>query len=117
MAVATGIGNRDLTILRSKAVDKPMVRPRPLNVDLLRRRIDQGSGADKVAYSDPASAPLGTDDEAAGNPPDREQIEMAAAELAQPPTTRWRADRLATLLYLGAVATVGATIVAIVAFA
>ena len=34
----------------------------------LRDRIDRGGAGDKVAFSDPAAAPLGTDDEAAGTP-------------------------------------------------
>ena len=34
--------------------------------DQLRHDIDQGRTGDKVAWPDPASAPLGTDEEAAG---------------------------------------------------
>lgn len=37
--------------------------------DHLRRRIDHGELGDKVNFPDPAAAPLGTDDEAAGHPP------------------------------------------------
>ncbi|MGE8943779.1 hypothetical protein ACO2I3_17885 [Leptospira interrogans] len=36
------------------------------NVDQLRHDIDTGRTSDKVAAFDPAAAPLGTDDEAAG---------------------------------------------------
>ncbi|WP_018389583.1 hypothetical protein [Ancylobacter sp. FA202] len=36
--------------------------------DRLRRAIDEGRTGDKVPFSDPAAAPLGTDDEAAGHP-------------------------------------------------
>jgi hypothetical protein len=38
----------------------------PGNPDVLRALIDRGLTYDKVAASDPAAAPLGTDDEAAG---------------------------------------------------
>ena len=34
----------------------------------LRNKIDHGGAGDKVAFPDPAAAPLGTDDEAAGLP-------------------------------------------------
>lgn len=44
--------------------------------DQIRHAIDSGRGGDKVAFPDPAAAPLGTDDEAAGTPP-------SAAERAQ----------------------------------
>ena len=37
-------------------------------IERLRADIDSGRTADKVAASDPASAPLGADDEAAGKP-------------------------------------------------
>jgi hypothetical protein len=41
--------------------------------DQLRRDIDRGRSGDKIDWPDPASAPLGTDEEAAGTPltPDR----------------------------------------------
>jgi hypothetical protein len=38
----------------------------PGNPDILRALIDRGLTYDKVAMLDPAAAPLGTDDEAAG---------------------------------------------------
>lgn len=41
----------------------------PSNVSQLRRDIDKGKTGDKVAGTDPAAAPLGTDDEAAGTSP------------------------------------------------
>lgn len=43
----------------------------------LRADLDAGEGRDKVAYPDPAAAPLGTDDEAAGTPVSPEQVRMA----------------------------------------
>ena len=38
------------------------------NIDQFRAKIDKGETHDKVAVSDPAAAPLGTDEEAAGTP-------------------------------------------------
>jgi hypothetical protein len=49
---------------------------KPPNADQLRAAIDSGKTGDKVAFPDPAAAPLGTDAEAAGAPP-------AGAELHQ----------------------------------
>jgi len=45
----------------------------------LRIAIDQGYGGDKTDAGDPAAAPLGTDDEAGGNPNTRAQVLSAAA--------------------------------------
>ncbi|HEY8579594.1 MAG TPA: hypothetical protein VIL72_06885, partial [Beijerinckiaceae bacterium] len=42
--------------------------------DRLRHDIDRGRASDKVDFPDPAAAPLGTDDEAAGRPASRERI-------------------------------------------
>ncbi|MBS9478892.1 hypothetical protein [Ancylobacter radicis] len=51
--------------------------------DRLREDIDRGRTGDKVPFSDPAAAPLGTDDEAAGTPPTAERIELAQATAAR----------------------------------
>jgi hypothetical protein len=40
----------------------------PMHTEKLRTAIDRGAGHDKVSIADPAAAPLGTDDEAAGTP-------------------------------------------------
>ncbi|WP_299506236.1 hypothetical protein [Cypionkella sp.] len=48
--------------------------------DALRHQLDHGAGSDKVSASDPAAAPLGTDDEAGGHPPTKEQLRMASAQ-------------------------------------
>jgi hypothetical protein len=47
------------------------------NSSSLREDLDAGRGRDKVPYPDPAAAPLGTDDEAAGTPVTEEQLRMA----------------------------------------
>jgi len=45
--------------------------------DQLRRDIDRGRTGDKVAWPDPASAPLGTDEEAAGTRLAPQDVEAA----------------------------------------
>jgi hypothetical protein len=47
------------------------------NPELLRCMIDAGKTFDKVRFSDPAAAPLGTDDEAGGFPPSAAQVSEA----------------------------------------
>jgi len=49
----------------------------PKTPSRLRRDIDAGEGRDKIAYPDPAAAPLGTDDEAAGTPVSERQAQLA----------------------------------------
>ena len=39
-----------------------------------RIRTDHGENRDKIAYPDPAAAPLGTDDEAGGHPAPRAEL-------------------------------------------
>lgn len=45
--------------------------------DSLRAAIDAGKTGDKIAFPDPAAAPLGADDEAAGHPPAPQAVRMA----------------------------------------
>ena len=62
--------------------------------DQLRDEIDSGRAHDKVAHPDPAAAPLGTDAEAAGVPPDAGQVEMARRhETTRPVAEPAAADR------------------------
>lgn len=57
-------------------------------VDQLRNDIDSGRTRDKVQVSDPAAAPLGADDEAAGVPASSERVLRARQqELAAGSTT------------------------------
>ncbi|HYD99905.1 MAG TPA: hypothetical protein VEH84_11015 [Alphaproteobacteria bacterium] len=46
----------------------------------LRDAIDRGLTGDKVDAFDPATSPLGTDDEAAGRPDDAEELRRAMRE-------------------------------------
>ncbi|MBV1694519.1 MAG: hypothetical protein KGP27_08680 [Hyphomicrobiales bacterium] len=52
--------------------------------DRLRHDIDKGRTSDKVGAVDPAAAPLGTDDEAAGTPPSAAAIETARRHETKP---------------------------------
>lgn len=55
------------------------------SVDRLRVALDSGKGGDKVRFPDPAAAPLGSDDEAAGTPAGPDRVALAAAtELSGP---------------------------------
>lgn len=50
----------------------------------LRHAIDEGEASDKVAVTDPAAVPLGTDSEAGGHTPTSEEVEMAIKEETKP---------------------------------
>lgn len=54
-------------------------RTRPPTVERLRADIDEGKTGEKVRYPDPAAAPLGSDDEAAGTPSSGEQRRRSGA--------------------------------------
>jgi hypothetical protein len=54
-------------------------------ISQLRDDIDAGRTGDKVDWPDPAAAPLGTDEEAAGTPPDPWAVEIARTrEVSRP---------------------------------
>jgi hypothetical protein len=56
----------------------------PATADRLRAEISRGNTVEKVDWSDPAMAPLGTDDEAAGTPHPQRGVKMAYhAEIAR----------------------------------
>ena len=66
----------------------------PPTTSQLRHHIDTGRTGEKVAASDPAAAPLGTDDEAAGTPPSAEAVATARdAELKDPIAARHEAKQ------------------------
>jgi hypothetical protein len=57
---------------------------KPITMDRLRADISSGQTGDKVDWPDPAMAPLGTDDEAAGTSPSAERVRLAhRAEIAR----------------------------------
>ena len=79
--------------------------------DKLRHDIDRGRGGDKVDASDPAAAPLGTDDEAAGTPPSPEAVDLAHRhEIGASLTSSEKNGDHGIAIYLGVV---GAAIVAV----
>ena len=53
----------------------------PPTSDRMRHDISRGKTGDKIDHPDPAAAPLGTDDEAAGKPPSTEELRMASANM------------------------------------
>jgi hypothetical protein len=64
-----------------------MARQSGATTEQLRHDIDQGRTGDKVRFPDPAAAPLGTDEEAAGTPIDAQvvaQTRQAEAKMARP---------------------------------
>ncbi|AEQ50403.1 hypothetical protein [Pelagibacterium halotolerans] len=56
----------------------------PQTSDALRHAIDSGETGEKTDWPDPAAAPLGTDAEAAGQPPDVAAVEAAAPRRTVP---------------------------------
>jgi hypothetical protein len=82
--------------------------PPPKTVDDLREDIDRGLTGEKVAGSDPAAAPLGTDAEAAGTPPTRREFDLEARSrpAAPPPEPRGGPRRMVAWL-------IGACVVAV----
>jgi len=72
-----------------------MTRPtrRGATTAQLRDDIDRGRTGDKVNFSDPAAAPLGTDEEAAGTPPHPDTVaaarEMERHLTEEPPALPW----------------------------
>jgi hypothetical protein len=78
----------------------------------LRIAIDQGHG--KVDATDPAAAPLGTDDEAGGSPNTAAQVRLAAAHEVRPNNTnKQRAKGIGyTWWFIGICVSIGASIIA-----
>ncbi len=84
----------------------------------LRDDIDRGATGEKIAFSDPAAVPLGTDAEAGGTPTDpaamagARKAEGAARESSHPKKTPAQLQRTAgpgviTLIVLGAALVLG----------
>jgi hypothetical protein len=74
----------------------------------LKHDIDRGRGGDKVDVIDPAAAPLGTDEEAAGTPPRPESVAQAHShEIGGARVSSERKDSdYAVIIYIGIVATI-----------
>jgi hypothetical protein len=96
-----------------------VTRMAELNASQLRHKIDRGETRDKVASADPAAAPLGTDEEAAGTPLSAEAVAMAHREEVEPErkgasNSTWLSGRVIYLIVAAAfgAATIAAMILA-----
>ena len=90
--------------------------PSPPTTARLRYDLNRGRGDHKVAVVDPAVAPLGTDDEAAGTPPSASIIQHAHRQEVRSAPVSWeKKDRdHAVIIYLTLIAmTVAAVSLAI----
>jgi hypothetical protein len=77
--------------------------PDRATTDRLRHDIDHGRAGDKVDAADPAAAPLGTDDEAAGHSPSGQRVQAAFREEANvEPKSRYDGWPLAVMVGAGA---------------
>ncbi|HEY8262362.1 MAG TPA: hypothetical protein VIG55_14205 [Methylosinus sp.] len=89
----------------------------PPTSDRLRIDIDRGLAGDKVAWPDPAAAPLGTDDEAGGAPPTPEQRALAAEQMVRAPPATERDRRIFAGRIMAAALFAAAAVAALVVFA
>ena len=80
----------------------------PPTVDRLRADIDEGRTGEKVRYPDPAAAPLGSDDEAAGTPltAEQRQTEYDSHRQGNPPAREEPGSVLLYVLLIGGIALV-----------
>jgi len=84
----------------------------PPTVDRMREDIDRGSTREKVPWPDPAAAPMGTDEEAAGEPPSKAERGMEA-EARPDPVSVERREPSAVGTYVVIAIIVGFAILAI----
>lgn len=90
---------------------------KPRNTSQLRRATDKGETADKFPFLDPAAAPLGTDAEAAGRPPEASAVEQDAVAAASVVRTGRIPDSLGIPVYAAAAAAACIAVLAAVALA
>jgi hypothetical protein len=67
----------ELAIRLGGAISRSVIHLNRRTIAQLRDDIDAGRTGDKVDWPDPAVVPLGTDEEAAGTPPDAWAVETA----------------------------------------
>jgi hypothetical protein len=79
------------------------------SIDTLRADIDAGRTRDKVRGADPAAAPLGTDEEAAGTPLSCHRVEMARSNEVDAPAPSGEQGGL--LFYFLAIATISVVLI------
>jgi cobalamin biosynthesis Mg chelatase CobN len=96
--------------------DNSMAKPAP-TTEQLRRDIDAGRAGSKVKAPDPAAAPLGTDDEAAGTPASPEAVLAARQQEVESSPVRTEGEDegldAGSYAYASIIATVFAVLVAI----
>jgi hypothetical protein len=73
----------------------------------LRREIDAGRTGDKVKAGDPAAAPLGTDEEAAGTPVSPEAVELTRSREVIHDKPQWHDSFAGPAVYIIALACIG----------
>lgn len=81
----------------------------PPTVDRIRADISAGRTGEKVNFPDPAAAPLGTDDEAAGTPPNRERRQLED-EHRPTPRTLSKPSQGPTFFYMSLIAAIAVAI-------
>lgn len=86
----------------AQASDRP--RREVPTTDRERAEIDSGQARDKIAFPDPAAAPLGTDAEAAGYPPTTEERKLDSRSLTAPPSDARSLSLVPVGFYLAAIA-------------
>jgi hypothetical protein len=67
----------ELAVRLGGAISRSVIHLNRSTIAQLRDDIDAGRTGDKVDWPDPAVVPLGTDEEAAGTPPDAWAVETA----------------------------------------
>jgi len=65
-------------------MEQPRGNSEPPTADRIRADISRGRTGEKVNFPDPAAAPLGTDDEAAGHAPTPHERQMEDRHRPQP---------------------------------
>lgn len=95
----------------NEAESRGVTSPPP--TDRLRIDIDRGMTGDKVNYPDPAAAPLGTDDEAAGHPVTGQERSMEAS--ARQLSRRVTRQRISIWPYFSGIVAIILMIVALLA--
>jgi hypothetical protein len=83
-------------------------------VETLRADIDAGRTRDKVAGPDPAAAPLGADEEAAGTPISSERARLARSHEVDAPSPQKKSGAL--LFYFSAIGIITLLLVSAVTY-
>ncbi|WP_173932719.1 hypothetical protein [Chelativorans sp. Marseille-P2723] len=94
-------------------MSKPNQSPNPPTAQRLRADIDDGKTGEKIRYPDPAAVPLGTDAEAAGQPPSIEERKQEAESRAY---TSEPAERGRGTLLIYALLIVGTALIVFAAY-